>query len=690
MVLPNLGHRTTRNAISHRNMAKVETLSLEFHRYGHMVQEYYVARIREAHAKRLAERKKLRTRADVITLQKQVRLKIRRSFGKFPPRTPLKPRITGTIKHAKYTIEKLLFESRPGFIVSANLFVPKGLTRPAPCVLGVCGHSDNGKASAAYQGFMQGLATKGFVGLMYDPIGQGERKQYLDKDGTRRLEVCCEHNMLGHQMALTGEFFGAWRAWDGIRALDYLLRRPETDATRVGITGNSGGGTMTTWLCGLDDRFTMAAPSCFITTFLSNMENEHPADVEQIPPRLIELGLDEYELFIPFAPRPLILLTKRNDAFDQRGADTAYHELRRIYRLLGAEGNIKLAAREGPHGLPRQSREDMYAFFIKHAALRAPPAEPRLTIRPESQIAAARGGSVLADGSKQVLDFTRGRARRLAEQRGRVGRTRLRAMLNRMLVLPKRCGPPHHRVLRAQWIGKINYQKYALQSEPGIQSIITTAAPEGTAFGVPAEGACALLVPHLAAIEDIRAPAMRKLLGKGRIFGLDVRGVGQSISAACEGDDFFASYDCDYFYNAHGLLLGEPYIGRRVHDVLSTLDWIAGYGYKQIHLIGRGMGAILALLAGVLDSRPVKVTLINSLLSWSQLTQVPLYRWPGSSMLTGVLEKFDLPDCYRAIASKLKLISPFDAQMKRLPTRAARQQVRQMGLKPPVLQLRNI
>lgn len=236
-------------------------------------------------------------------------------------------------------------------------------------------------------------------------------------------------------------------------------------------------------------------------------------------------------------------------------------------------------------------------------------------------------------------------------------------------------------------IGKINYQKYALQSEPGIQSIITTPAPEGAAFGVPAEGACSLLVPHLAAIEDLRAP---KVLGKGRIFGLDVRGVGQSISAACERDDFFASYDCDYFYNAHGLLLGEPYIGRRVHDVLSALDWVSGYGYKQIHLIGRGMGAILALLAGVLDCRPVKVTLINSLLSWSQLTQVPIYRWPGSSMLTGALEKFDLPDCYRAIASKLQLISPFDAQMKRLPRRTAQQRVRQMGLKSCVLQLRNI
>ena len=92
-----------------------------------------------------------------------------------------------------------------------------------------------------------------------------------------------EHNYAGNQQVLVGEFFGTWRAWDGIRALDYLVTRDEVDRSIVGITGNSGGGTMTTWLCGLDDRWTMAAPSCFVTELRRNMENELAADTEQMP-----------------------------------------------------------------------------------------------------------------------------------------------------------------------------------------------------------------------------------------------------------------------------------------------------------------------------------------------------------------------------------------------------------------------
>ena len=129
--------------------------------------------------------------------------------------------------------------------------------------------------------------------MLYDPIGQGERLQYVDKNGQPRLRPGTrEHLYAGNQQFLVGQFFGSWRAWDGVRALDYLLTRKEVDSTHLGVTGNSGGGTMTTWLCGLERRWTMAAPSCFVTTFRHNLENELPADTEQCPPRALALGLD--------------------------------------------------------------------------------------------------------------------------------------------------------------------------------------------------------------------------------------------------------------------------------------------------------------------------------------------------------------------------------------------------------------
>ena len=651
-----------------------------FNRYTHMVHEYYVARVREAREKRLAQRATVKTRADAIRLQKDVRAKIKRSFGPFPKRTPLDVHTTGVIDRPSYTIEKLIYQSRPGFLVTASLYVPKRLTAPAPCVLGTCGHSPRAKAAPFYQSFSQGLARKGFVVLIYDPISQGERPQYPNRDKRCRLRLCPEHNMLGNQQALVGEFFGMWRAWDGIRGLDYLLSRPEVDRHRVGLTGNSGGGTMTTWLAGLDDRFTMAAPGCFVTTLLSNMENELPGDVEQIPPRLLEFGLDEFELFIPHAPKPLILLTQGKDFFDPRGAQQAYRELKKLYRLLGAEQNVRIVTGPTTHGYTKELREAMYGFFGRHAGLRVSAKEPRIRIEEEETLRATRSGLVIRHGSKKVIDFTREKADALARQRGRVPAKKLKTVLKRALVLPRRVGPPHHRVLTGFHLGKTLCQNFSLDTEPGIQAIVTMPNPEGWRLPAPAGKRCNVLVPHLGAADDLRRASVRKVLGKTRTFAVDPRGIGQSMSVSCMFKDFFTPYDSDYFYHAYALMLGKPYLGRRVHDVLSTLDWVALLGYEDVHVVGRGMGAVLALLACAIDDRPRKVTLVNGLLSFHELTQVPIYRWPASTMLKGVLGKFDLPDCYRALRKKIKVLQPWDHRMKPLKPAEARRRLRSMGL----------
>lgn len=656
-------------------------MNVKLHRYTHMVHEYYVGRVRQERLRRLESRAAVKTRADVLRLQKEVRAKIRRSFGPFPRRTALHARVTGKIERPRYTIEKILFESRPGLLVSGNLYLPRGLTGRAPGVLALCGHTPNGKAHPTYQSFVQGLACKGFVTLIIDPIGQGERAQYPE----RKWEgVCVQHNLLGNQQSLVGEFFGAWRAWDGVRALDYLLSRPEVDPKCVGVTGNSGGGTMTTWLCGLDDRFTMAAPGCFVTTLLANLENELPADVEQIPPRLIELGLDECDFFIPFAPKPLILLTQALDYFDQRGAQEAYRELKRVYRILGAEKNLRIKTGSGPHGYSKELREAMYVFFGKHAGVRVSRREPRLRIEKQETLFVSRTGVLVREGSKRVLDFTRLRAKELAVVRRRVRPARLRKLLTKMLALPARPRPPHYRILAPYRLGKAVFQDFAVETEPGIQALVTMPSPDGWRVPPPRGRQCRLLVPHLAAYEDLVSRRMKRLLaGRARTFAVDPRGIGQSMSASCEKQDFFASYDSDYFYQAYALMLGEPYLGRRVHDVLCTIDWLAHLGYTDIRVVGRGMGALLALLACTLDERPTKVTLVNGLLSFHELTQVPYYEWPASSMLAGVLKAFDLADCYRALGKKLRIIKPWDARMKPLKPSEVRRRLGAMGLSSP-------
>src|SRR5438067_8479368 len=114
-------------------------------RFPRMVQEFFVEQVRAAEQAGLAERRGLQTSADAEAYVRTVREKIRRCFGPFPEKTPLNQRVTGRVERESYHIEKILFESRPGFLVTANLYVPQGRQFPLPGVVGSCGHSTNGK-----------------------------------------------------------------------------------------------------------------------------------------------------------------------------------------------------------------------------------------------------------------------------------------------------------------------------------------------------------------------------------------------------------------------------------------------------------------------------------------------------------------------------------------------------------------
>ena len=129
------------------------------------------------HQQRLKRLAELTTRADAEAYVQTVRGKILDAFGPYPEKTPLNPRVTKVVERDAYKIENVLFESRPGFLVSANLYIPKGRSFPLPGVVASCGHSVNGKAIDTYQSFCQGLARLGYVVLIFDPIGQGERQQ---------------------------------------------------------------------------------------------------------------------------------------------------------------------------------------------------------------------------------------------------------------------------------------------------------------------------------------------------------------------------------------------------------------------------------------------------------------------------------------------------------------------------------
>jgi cephalosporin-C deacetylase-like acetyl esterase len=634
-----------------------------------MVQEFFVQQVRLAEQRSLAAKGSLKTKVDAEAYVRGVREKIRACFGPEPERTPLNPRITGVIERDAYRIEKVIFESRPGFPVTANLYLPKTDKLPVPGVIGTCGHSTNGKAEKAYQSFAQGLARLGYACLIYDPIGQGERLQYVTENLKSRIGPgVAEHLHAGNQQFLVGEFLGMWRAWDGIRALDYLLTRPEVDKHRVGVTGNSGGGTMTTWLSGVEQRWTMAAPSCFVTTFRRNLENELPADTEQCPPRALALGLDHDDFLAALAPKPIIVLGKERDYFDARGVEEAYARLQRLYRLLEAPDKVGLFIGPTEHGFTQENREAMYRWFNQAAGLPPVTGEPPLVIEKDETLQCTPKGQVAATGAKTVFQFTREKSQQLTARRGTVGGDALRRAVVEVLKLPARHGVPDYRILR--YLARRRFPlphavAYAVETEPGIQALVYRLFP-GPWYARPPRGAsrAVLYVAHLSSDAELREePLIGEIVQAepaSAVFACDVRGIGESQPDTCGVNSFHAAYGSDFFYAIHSLMLDRPYLGQKTFDVLRVLDWLADLGHREIHLVARGWGALAGTFAALLCEPVKQVTLKHALTSYAAVAESEDYAWPLAILLPNVLARFDLPDCYRELqAKRLRQIEPW-------------------------------
>ena len=634
-----------------------------FNRFPRMVQEYYVNRVRLLDQTRRRRIEALTDKEEADAYVASVRERIRLSFGPEPPRTPLRPSITRIIDRGDYRIENIIFESRPGFLVTANLYLPKDQPEqpyPRPGIVATCGHSSNGKAAPAYQSFAQGLARQGYVVLIYDPLGQGERIQYPDPTFGSRVGIGVrEHLYAGNQQFLVGEFIGSWRAWDGIRALDYLLTRPEVDPTHLGVTGNSGGGTMTTWLAGLDSRYTMAAPSCFVTSFRRNLENELPADTEQCPPRALALGLDHEDFLAALAPKPVIILAKERDYFDVRGSESAFQRLRKIYRLLGAEDQIALFTGPSGHGYSLENREAMYAWFHRATGSPLSGKEPRIELETDETLACAPGGQVAALNSKPVFEFTRERARRLQAERRPLALPDLQQKVKTLLRLEIPSRPPEFRILRQRRRSAFpspRFTTYAIETEPGIQVVTYLLGSESHHSRPPkGSGRATLYVSHLSADLELRQnPRLHDYYQArpGAFFTCDLRGSGESQPDTCGENSFLQPYGSDYFYAIHGLMLDDCYPAQRTRDILRILQWLQQFGYDSCHLVAQGRGTVPATFAAFRQESVTALTLINPLESFQRIAESESYHWPLSSFVPDILSHFDLPDLRQAIAPR--------------------------------------
>lgn len=679
---------------------------------GKQFEVYLKQRLYQHVERRLEAYETVKTRADCEKWQNERREFFVRQLDGFPERTPLKTRIVGGLEGKGYRIEKLIFESRPGHHVTANLYLPS-TKPPYPAVLVPCGHSHNGKASGQYQRISILLAKHGIAALCYDPISQGERYQILDDQPVHthfrtakwlkvphpRVQYICtiEHTMAGLGCILLGSNIAQYRIWDGMRAIDYLQSRADIVADKIGCTGNSGGGTLTSYLMALDDRIVAAAPGGFLMTYRRLIETKGAQDAEQNIYGQIAFGMDEADYVIMRAPKPtLICASTRDKTFPIEGTWPLFREAKRFYSRLRYPERVELIEADAPHGFTIQTREAAVQWMrrwllgvddvVREMAVLPEPLDDKkiwelsegdwsneeLQCTPEGQV-------LTMPGEKSVFLLNAEIARKLRKERSATWKkltpTQRRVLVRKTIAdLPAGGGASEasetglRQQLAHKLVGTIQREGYSIEKlilcpEAGIRL-------PGLAF-VPAKpNGKACLYLHGESMKADAAPKgpIEALVKQGQlVLSAEVRGIGETEPGHDKRDYGRGQFGRDVQEIFLAYLIGRSYVGMRTDDVVSWANFLATYKTKsvrpnELHLVAVGEAAIPALHAAALDSeRFASVRLRNMIPSWSDIVRRPESLNQATNVVHGALKHYDLPDLIElAGANKVRLEEPLD------------------------------
>lgn len=617
--------------------------------YAHLRQEAYTALDRRTEAY-----EQLKTPAQIRDYQQRLRDFFVEQLGGFPERTPLNARTVRTIPADGYRIENVIFESQPNHHVTANLYLPDA-PAPVPGVVVSSGHSRTGKTADYNQRFGIMMAKHGMAALCFDPIGQGERSQILNAQGEPQFSSTTrEHFLIGVGSILVGRNTARYRVWDAMRAIDYLAGRPEVDRERIGFTGCSGGGTLTSYVMALDDRVACAAPACYLTTFRRLIETIGPQDAEQNIYGQIAFGLDQPDYVLLRAPRPTLISATTGDFFDIRGTWNNFRQAKRIYARLGFPERVDLVEVEGGHGVQPQNLATI-AHWMKRWLLGRdePVAVAELATRPPSKLLCTESGQVLTSlpGERSVFDLNAEYEKTLAEKRRELWKTASRdEMTARIRELLQVRANSELKPPRWEDLGRVSRDGYhidklVLRTDSGIPLPALTFHPQS-----PADEAYLYLHDDGKLGDAGAGGPIEKLVEDGyAVVTVDLRGQGETASGKRDA----VLTDWKTYYLAY--LLGRPLIGMRVEDALAAADFVAYYQKerndpRKVHLVGVGQAGLVALHAAAMNPELfASVTLRNTPRDWASLIGKTTPAGQLDGTVHGALEIYDLPNLVQLI-----------------------------------------
>lgn len=639
--------------------------------YDHLAQESYrqLERRNEAVAPLIA-------RADWQRRQATVREHLQEALGAFPERTPLQARTVGALDREGYRVEHLIYESVPEFHVTGSLFIPDDLDAPAPAVLYLSGHTNEAYRSETYQHVILNLVAKGFVVLAIDPIGQGERLQYVDPETGESTVggATNQHSYVGAQAFLTGASPAWILTWDAIRAIDYLEDRPEVDSDRIGVTGRSGGGTQTAYVAALDERVRAAAPENYITSFRRLLQSIGPQDAEQNLVHSLARGLDHADLLTVRAPRPTLMISTTRDFFSIQGARETAQEVERAYAAFGASDHFNMVEDDAGHASTEANREALYAFFQQHLNQPGTPTDEAVDTLPVEQLQVTETGQVATSLTGNTpFDLVRSRAERQLDALDSMRRDRSTHLPAAVRSAQSLSGyRPPEASGRAIFTGRYQrsdyvIEKYALARDDRYPIPFLLFLPKESG---PHPG---LLYLHPDG-KDAEADAggqIEQLVAQGyAVLAPDLARHGE-LGAPLAGDSYIEGVSYNRWFAS--ILTGRSIVGLQAEDLTQLADHFRGRDDIRgdtLTAVAQGSTTPALLHAAAFDDQFDRIALLDPLLTYGALATHKHYDpsfIPAS--VAGALTGYDLPDLAAHLAPRsLLLARPLDAQGQPAPS----------------------